>query len=163
MGNSEVGHMNLGAGRVLYQDFTRITKDIRDGRFADNPELSGAIAAARAAGGRVHVLGLLSTGGVHSHEDHLIAMAQAVQAAGVAVVVHAFLDGRDTPPQSAGPSLQRMEEALSEAAAVQVEQGPVVVARERRRRLSGGRGHCRAGSDLRATTGSAAACAARRS
>ena len=119
MGNSEVGHMNLGAGRVLYQDFTRITKDIRDGRFADNPELSGAIAAARAAGGRVHVLGLLSTGGVHSHEDHLIAMAQAVQAAGVAVVVHAFLDGRDTPPQSAGPSLQRMEQALSEAAAVQ--------------------------------------------
>ena len=119
MGNSEVGHMNLGAGRVLYQDFTRITKDIREGRFATNPELSGAIEAARAAGGRVHVLGLLSTGGVHSHEDHLIAMAQAVQAAGVDVCVHAFLDGRDTPPQSAQPSLARMEAALATAGAAQ--------------------------------------------
>jgi len=106
MGNSEVGHMNLGAGRVVYQDFTRITKAIRDDEFASNPAISGAVAKAVAAGKSVHILGLLSAGGVHSHEDHLHAMVDAAVAQGAQqIYVHAFLDGRDTPPRSAEPSL----------------------------------------------------------
>jgi len=113
MGNSEVGHMNLGAGRVVYQDFTRITKAIRDGEFAANPAISGAVAKAVAAGKAVHILGLLSPGGVHSHEDHLHAMVDAAVAQGAQqVYVHAFLDGRDTPPRSAEPSLAAMEAHL---------------------------------------------------
>lgn len=76
MGNSEVGHMNLGAGRVLYQDFTRITKDIRTGDFFEHEVLVDAVEKAKAAGGAVHLLGLLSEGGVHSHEDHIVAMAE---------------------------------------------------------------------------------------
>ena len=74
MGNSEVGHMNLGAGRVLYQDFTRITKDIRTGDFFEHEVLIDAVEKAKAAQGAVHILGLLSQGGVHSHEDHIVAM-----------------------------------------------------------------------------------------
>jgi 2,3-bisphosphoglycerate-independent phosphoglycerate mutase len=113
MGNSEVGHMNLGAGRVVYQDFTRITRAIRDGDFFTNPVLTGAVDAAKAAGGAVHVMGLLSPGGVHSHEDHLIAMVDlAVQRGAQAVYLHAFLDGRDTPPRSAEASLARMRDHL---------------------------------------------------
>ena len=113
MGNSEVGHMNLGAGRVVYQDFTRITKAIRDGEFASNPAIAGAVAKAVAAGKAVHILGLLSAGGVHSHEDHLHAMVDAAVAQGAQqVYVHAFLDGRDTPPRSAEPSLAAMEAHL---------------------------------------------------
>ncbi|MFC1719692.1 2,3-bisphosphoglycerate-independent phosphoglycerate mutase, partial [Pseudomonadota bacterium] len=76
MGNSEVGHMNIGAGRIVYQDFSRITKAIRDGRFADNPSLCAAIDAARDRGATVHIMGLLSPGGVHSHDDHFIATVQ---------------------------------------------------------------------------------------
>lgn len=76
MGNSEVGHMNLGAGRVVYQDFTRVTKAIRDGEFFENPVLTGAVDKAASAGKAVHILGLLSDGGVHSHQDHLVAMAE---------------------------------------------------------------------------------------
>lgn len=76
MGNSEVGHMNLGAGRVVYQDFTRVTKAIRDGEFFENPVIAAAVDKAVAADKAVHILGLLSPGGVHSHEDHLVAMAQ---------------------------------------------------------------------------------------
>ncbi|MFZ5757358.1 MAG: 2,3-bisphosphoglycerate-independent phosphoglycerate mutase [Pseudomonadota bacterium] len=113
MGNSEVGHMNLGAGRIVYQDFTRITKAIRDGDFLANPVLTGAVDKAKATGGAVHIMGLLSPGGVHSHEDHLIAMVDlAVQRGAPAVYVHAFLDGRDTPPRSAEPSLTRMRDHL---------------------------------------------------
>ncbi len=116
MGNSEVGHMNLGAGRVVYQDFTRITKAIRDGDFFTNPVLTGAVDAAQAAGGAVHIMGLLSPGGVHSHEDHLVAMADlAVQRGAKAVYVHAFLDGRDTPPRSAEASLARMRDHLAKS------------------------------------------------
>ncbi|MFX7780524.1 2,3-bisphosphoglycerate-independent phosphoglycerate mutase, partial [Acinetobacter baumannii] len=74
MGNSEVGHMNLGAGRVLYQDFTRITKDIRTGDFFKHEVLIDAVEKAKDAGGAVHIMGLLSEGGVHSHEDHIVAM-----------------------------------------------------------------------------------------
>jgi len=113
MGNSEVGHMNLGAGRIVYQDFTRITKAIRDGDFFANPALTGAVDKATRIGGAVHIMGLLSPGGVHSHEDHLHAMVDlAVQRGAKAVYVHAFLDGRDTPPRSAEPSLAAMRDHL---------------------------------------------------
>lgn len=109
MGNSEVGHMNLGAGRVLYQDFTRISKDIREGSFFDHEVLVDAVEQAKAAGKAVHILGLLSQGGVHSHEDHIAAMCELALKRGATVYLHAFLDGRDTPPKSAEPSLQRFD------------------------------------------------------
>ena len=114
MGNSEVGHMNLGAGRVVYQDLTRISKAIADGEFPRNPVLCGAMDAAVAAGGAVHLLGLLSPGGVHSHEEHFFAMARLAAERGAKhVYVHAFLDGRDMPPRSAAPSLAAMDERLA--------------------------------------------------
>ncbi|VTQ12296.1 phosphoglyceromutase [Pseudomonas aeruginosa] len=92
MGNSEVGHMNLGAGRVVYQDFTRVTKAIRDGEFFENPVIAGAVDKAVAADKAVHILGLLSPGGVHSHEDHLVAMAQMAARRGAGkIYLHAFL------------------------------------------------------------------------
>ena len=100
MGNSEVGHMNIGAGRIVYQDLTRINRSIRDGSFASNPVLREAMRKTRAAGGRLHLLGLLSDGGVHSHITHLFALLKMAQPDDVPVFVHAFLDGRDTPPQS---------------------------------------------------------------
>jgi 2,3-bisphosphoglycerate-independent phosphoglycerate mutase len=109
MGNSEVGHMNLGAGRVVYQDLTRITLAIDNGEFAANPVLNRAIDAAK-SGAALHVLGLLSPGGVHSHEDHIIALIEHAAARGVRrIVLHAFLDGRDTPPRSAAASLARVD------------------------------------------------------
>ncbi|MBG6289791.1 2,3-bisphosphoglycerate-independent phosphoglycerate mutase [Pseudomonas nitroreducens] len=114
MGNSEVGHMNLGAGRVVYQDFTRVTKAIRDGEFFQNPVLTGAVDKAANAGKAVHILGLLSDGGVHSHQDHLIAMAElAAQRGAEKIYLHAFLDGRDTPPRSAEPSLKLLDDAFA--------------------------------------------------
>ena len=109
MGNSEVGHLNIGAGRIVYQDFTRIDVAIRDGQFARNPALVGAIDAARANGSTLHVLGLLSPGGVHSHERQIAAMVTMAADANVDVAIHAFLDGRDTPPRSAGASLDAMQ------------------------------------------------------
>jgi len=110
MGNSEVGHMNLGAGRVVYQDFTRVTKAIRDGEFFENPVLTGAVDKAVGAGKAVHILGLLSDGGVHSHQDHLIAMAElAAQRGAEKIYLHAFLDGRDTPPRSAQSSIELLD------------------------------------------------------
>ncbi|MCU7238572.1 2,3-bisphosphoglycerate-independent phosphoglycerate mutase [Pseudomonas peradeniyensis] len=110
MGNSEVGHMNLGAGRVVYQDFTRVTKAIRDGEFFENPVLGGAVDKAVGAGKAVHILGLLSDGGVHSHQDHLIAMAElAAQRGAEKIYLHAFLDGRDTPPRSAQASIELLD------------------------------------------------------
>jgi len=112
MGNSEVGHMNLGAGRVVYQDFTRITKAIDDGEFLTNPEIERALAHCE-QGHTLHILGLLSPGGVHSHEDHLLALAQGALQRGIKVRLHAFLDGRDMPPRSAKPSLQRAAESLA--------------------------------------------------
>jgi 2,3-bisphosphoglycerate-independent phosphoglycerate mutase len=108
MGNSEVGHMNLGAGRVVYQDLTRITLAIERGDFASNPVIAGAIDAARS--GALHVFGLLSPGGVHSHEDHLFALIELAAARGLSrIYLHAFLDGRDTPPKSAAASLARAD------------------------------------------------------
>ena len=112
MGNSEVGHMNLGAGRIVYQDLTRIDAAIEDGSFFDNSELRAACEAARASGGTLHLMGLLSPGGVHSHEAHVLAMLELAHRLGVPrVAVHAFLDGRDTPPRSAGPSLHALQAA----------------------------------------------------
>jgi 2,3-bisphosphoglycerate-independent phosphoglycerate mutase len=110
MGNSEVGHMNLGAGRVVYQDFTRVTKAIRDGEFFDNPTITRAVDQAVSAGNAVHILGLLSDGGVHSHQDHLVAMAElAAQRGAEKIYLHAFLDGRDTPPKSAQASIELLD------------------------------------------------------
>ena len=111
MGNSEVGHMNLGAGRVVYQDLTRVDAAIEDGSFFANAELRAACEAARANGGTLHVLGLMSPGGVHSHEAHVFAMLQLAAREGVPVQVHAFLDGRDMPPRSAEPSLRALQAA----------------------------------------------------
>lgn len=114
MGNSEVGHMNLGAGRVVYQDFTRVTKAIRDGEFFDNPAICRAVDQAVSAGKAVHILGLLSDGGVHSHQDHLVAMAElAAQRGAEKIYLHAFLDGRDTPPKSAQPSLELLDNTFA--------------------------------------------------
>jgi 2,3-bisphosphoglycerate-independent phosphoglycerate mutase len=108
MGNSEVGHMNIGAGRVVYQDMTRIDLAIEEGRFADNPAIAGALEAARKSGGRLHLMGLVSDGGVHSHLNHVFALLAAAKAAGVEVAVHAFLDGRDTPPDSGAGYLEQL-------------------------------------------------------
>ena len=114
MGNSEVGHVNLGAGRVVYQDFTRISKAIADGDFFHNSTLVNAVDAAVNNHGAVHIMGLLSPGGVHSHEDHLLAMVElAAQRGAKQVYVHAFLDGRDTPPRSAKPTIERFEQLFS--------------------------------------------------
>ena len=110
MGNSEVGHMNLGAGRIVYQDLTRIDAAIEDGSFFANPALRDACEAAKADARTLHVMGLLSPGGVHSHEGHLFAMLRMARDLGVPrVAVHAFLDGRDTPPRSALPSLAALQ------------------------------------------------------
>jgi 2,3-bisphosphoglycerate-independent phosphoglycerate mutase len=99
MGNSEVGHMTLGAGRIVDQDITRITKEIAAGALATNPALGCAFDAAR-AGARLHLLGLVSDGGVHSHVDHVVAILRHCARLGIRPVLHAFLDGRDTPPTS---------------------------------------------------------------
>ena len=110
MGNSEVGHMNLGAGRVVYQELTRIDKAIVDGDFYSNPQLLAACDAVIADKGTLHVLGLLSPGGVHSHETHIFAMLELARRRGVQkLAVHAFLDGRDTPPRSAAASLSALQ------------------------------------------------------
>ena len=114
MGNSEVGHMNLGAGRVVYQNLTRIDKDIADGSFADNAQLAQAIATSVDKQSALHVFGLLSPGGIHSHEDQIIALLELALARGATqVYLHAFLDGRDTPPRSALASLKRIDSLLA--------------------------------------------------
>ncbi len=107
MGNSEVGHMNLGAGRVVMQDLPRIDAAVADGSLTANPVLTKMIAALKRSGGACHLMGLLSPGGVHSHQDHLAALARTIADAGVPVKVHAFLDGRDTPPSSARGFMER--------------------------------------------------------
>ena len=101
MGNSEVGHMNIGGGRIMTQDLPRIDIAVADNSIAQNPKLTSFIAALKAGGGTAHILGLISPGGVHSHQDHVVALARIIDSAGVPVRIHAFLDGRDTPPQSA--------------------------------------------------------------
>jgi 2,3-bisphosphoglycerate-independent phosphoglycerate mutase len=113
MGNSEVGHLNLGAGRVVYQDSTRISKAIREGEFFKNSTLLSAMERVKKSGGSLHLMGLLSDGGVHSRMDHLYAMLDMVKAQGLTkVYFHAFLDGRDTPPSSAVGFINALEEHL---------------------------------------------------
>jgi 2,3-bisphosphoglycerate-independent phosphoglycerate mutase len=114
MGNSEVGHLNIGAGRVVYQDLSRVDLDIEDGRFNTNPALSNAVALAKKNGSALHIMGLLSPGGVHSHENHILAMLEMAARNGLKkVYIHAFLDGRDTPPKSAAQSLQMLQDKCS--------------------------------------------------
>src|SRR6266700_1551475 len=116
MGNSEVGHLNLGAGRVVLQDLTRINKAIADGELARNHVAQEAFAAAR--NHRLHLLGLVSDGGVHSHYLHMIALANAASAAGVRdIFVHAFTDGRDSSPTGGREFLRVCEEALKQSGA----------------------------------------------
>ncbi len=112
MGNSEVGHMNLGAGRVAVPDMPRIDKAIADGSLAKNGHLKELIATLKKNGGACHLMGLTSPGGVHAHEDHLIALANLIAAAGIKVWIHAFLDGRDMPPRSAHACLATVEAGL---------------------------------------------------
>lgn len=113
MGNSEVGHLTIGAGRVIYQDLTRISKEIDDGKFADNEIINQAMNKARDTHKAVHIMGLLSPGGVHSHEDHIFAcLEMAKQKHCDKIYVHAFLDGRDTPPQSATASIEKLASVL---------------------------------------------------
>lgn len=115
MGNSEVGHLNLGAGRVVYQEYTRVSRSIKTGSFFKNQTLVDAVDIAKSTGKAVHVMGLLSDGGVHSHEEHLHAMMELAVKQGVQnVYLHAFLDGRDTPPKSAFASIDAMQAKLDE-------------------------------------------------
>ena len=118
MGNSEVGHMNLGAGRVVPQDLPRIDAAIESGELAGKAALARFIARLRASGGTAHIMGLLSPGGVHAHQAQIAELAKIVQAAGVPVAVHAFLDGRDTPPKSALEYLRAFQAAVPAAAMV---------------------------------------------
>ena len=117
MGNSEVGHTNLGAGRVVYQELTRISKEIADGDFAKNPVLLDAMRRARAAGGAVHLWGLLSDGGVHSHIEHLFALLDLCAKEGVTTYLHAFLDGRDVAPTSGAGFVRAAAEKCAQTGA----------------------------------------------
>jgi 2,3-bisphosphoglycerate-independent phosphoglycerate mutase len=113
MGNSEVGHMILGAGRVVYQDLTLIHKDIDEGNFSKNPTILNALRTTKAAGGRLHLMGLLGDGGVHSHQRHMEALIEMARRENLgAVYLHLFLDGRDTPPNSAEQFILDLNEKL---------------------------------------------------
>ena len=121
MGNSEVGHLSIGSGRIIYQSLTRISRAVKDGSLEKNPVLVKAMEEARDGGKKLHLLGLLSDGGVHSHIDHLLGLLAMAQKMGVEkVCVHAFLDGRDTPPQSASPFLEQVEKACRELGVGQI-------------------------------------------
>lgn len=114
MGNSEVGHMNLGAGRVVYQSLARINQSISDGSFAMEPELVKLLNGVQRRGGALHLIGLLSSGGVHSHIDQMIAACHTAAVAGIdKLYVHAFLDGRDTPPRCAEAAIEQLESELA--------------------------------------------------
>ena len=115
MGNSEVGHTNIGAGRVVYQELTRITKSIQDGDFFCNPVLQGAMDNCKNNGAALHLLGLVSDGGVHSHQEHLYALLRMAKDQGIEkVYIHALLDGRDVPPTSGKGYLEQLEEKIQE-------------------------------------------------
>ncbi len=109
MGNSEVGHMNIGAGRVVMQDLPRIDAAIEDGSLASLPPLVDLIATLRQSGGACHLMGLLSPGGVHSHQSHALALARVLDRAGVPVWLHAWTDGRDCPPLSGAAIVRDMQ------------------------------------------------------
>lgn len=113
MGNSEVGHLNIGAGRIVYQELLRINRAIADGSLQSNPVVQACFDRCKSASGRLHLLGLLSDGGVHSHIDHIIALAKYAEEAGVPeIYIHAFLDGRDTDPNGGATYLAQLDEAL---------------------------------------------------
>ncbi|WP_314001463.1 2,3-bisphosphoglycerate-independent phosphoglycerate mutase [uncultured Paenibacillus sp.] len=115
MGNSEVGHLNIGAGRIVYQDLTRISKSIREGEFFENETMLGAIKHVKAFNKKLHLYGLVSDGGVHSHIDHLVALLELARKEGLTeVYIHAFLDGRDVSPNSAKGYLERLQAKISE-------------------------------------------------
>ena len=118
MGNSEVGHLNIGAGRVVMQDLPRISDAVEEGGLGEIPQLQEFIAALKASGGACHLLGLVSPGGVHSHQDHAAALASHIAAAGIHVHVHALTDGRDTPPRSGAQDLERLTAALPQGAEI---------------------------------------------
>lgn len=112
MGNSEVGHLNIGAGRVVMQELPRISTAIEDGSLASNPALTDLIATVKKTGGTCHLLGLVSAGGVHAHQDHAVALAKILTDAGVPVAFHVFTDGRDTPPHSGRDFVARLRTDL---------------------------------------------------
>ncbi|MGB4033937.1 MAG: 2,3-bisphosphoglycerate-independent phosphoglycerate mutase, partial [Christensenellales bacterium] len=113
MGNSEVGHLNIGAGRIVYQELTRITKSIKDGDFFENNELLTAIRQAKQKGKKLHTYGLLSDGGVHSHIEHLFALIKMAKKEGLDnIYIHCFLDGRDVPPRSGADYIKQLKEFL---------------------------------------------------
>ena len=115
MGNSEVGHLNMGAGRIVYQELTRITKEIQDGTFFENPALLSAVNNCKANDSALHMFGLLSDGGVHSHNTHLYGLLELAKRNGLEkVYVHAFLDGRDTPPASGKEFAEQLEAKMAE-------------------------------------------------
>ena len=115
MGNSEVGHLNIGAGRIVYQDFTRINRAIETGEFYDNPVLNAVMDRVKAAGRRLHFFGLLSDGGVHSHIDHLVALLRMAARKEIdGVYVHCFMDGRDTPPSSGAGYMRQLLDAMAD-------------------------------------------------
>ncbi|ORJ58713.1 2,3-bisphosphoglycerate-independent phosphoglycerate mutase [Geothermobacter hydrogeniphilus] len=118
MGNSEVGHLNIGAGRVVYQDLTRISKSIEDGDFFTNPVMLEGMRKIRENGGKLHLCGLLSDGGVHSHNTHLYALVEMAKQQGIGeICIHAFMDGRDTPPKSGAGYLRELENQLQKIGA----------------------------------------------
>jgi 2,3-bisphosphoglycerate-independent phosphoglycerate mutase len=114
MGNSEVGHMHIGAGRTILQDLPRINHAITTGALEANAQLQDFIAALKHSGGSAHLIGLFSDGGVHAHQDHILALASILDQAGVPVCLHAFLDGRDTPPQSAKAMVETLQQRLGD-------------------------------------------------
>lgn len=118
MGNSEVGHTNIGAGRTVWMKFPLINNAIEDGSFATNPALNRFIDKMKASGGTAHIAGLASPGGVHAHLEHIVATAKTIVAAGIPVVVHAYLDGRDVAPTSAGGQVAELEAALPDCAKI---------------------------------------------
>jgi 2,3-bisphosphoglycerate-independent phosphoglycerate mutase len=118
MGNSEVGHLNIGAGRVLKQELVRIGDAVADGSITRAPAFTALVDALKQTGGTCHLIGLVSPGGVHAHQDHAAALAGYLHDAGINTLVHAITDGRDTPPQSAADDLTRLQAALPEAVSI---------------------------------------------
>ena len=115
MGNSEVGHLNMGAGRIVYQELTRITKEIEEGTFFENEELVKAMENAKKNDSALHIFGLLSDGGVHSHITHIFGTIEMAKKFGLKkVYIHPFLDGRDTPPESAADFMQQLVDKMAE-------------------------------------------------
>ena len=135
MGNSEVGHTNIGAGRIVYQELTRITKAIQDGDFFQNKALVAAIESAKENGKALHLIGLLSDGGVHSHNTHLYGLLEMAKRMGLeSVYVHAIMDGRDVPPDSGKGFIEELEAKMAEIGAATTRWTATTVGTASRRR-----------------------------